>query len=314
MPGGGGGTTQTSQQVNTNMGPWSEQGPYLQQGFANAGGLLNNTDPRYYPRSTVSGFTPAQSQGYQSIIDRARAGSPLLPAANDTALKTIQGGFLDPSTNPWLKGTFDAASNDVTRAYRTATDPSTAGGFASAGRYGSGALNQARSQNQQNLGDQLGSLASTIYGGNYQAERGRQLQQTNLAPGLMQAAYIDPTAMVNAGGAQQAQQQRQLQDQVNRWNTEVNPAAKWDEQAKYQALVGGNYGQSGTQTTIGQQPAPSSNPLAQLFGGGLAAAGTAGNLGWSPFGGAGGAAAAGGKGAGAADTLMGALPAGALLI
>lgn len=294
MPGGGGGGTQTStQQVNTNMGPWQPQQQYLGEVFQSAKDQFDHTSEQgYYPGKTVAGFTPAQSQGYQNIIDRGLAGSPLMPAANKTALDTINGSYLDPATNPWIKKTFDAAAADVTRSYQNTTAPQTDAAFAAAGRYGSGAYARMRGNNEQALGTTLENLGTGIYGENYARERQNQINQTNNVGNLIQASYLDDTAAINAGGAVQGQNQKEIDAEVARYNYERDKY--WQNLARYKALVDGSYGQSGTTTTVATQPTPQGNTAGMALGGILGAGSVAGQLGWSPFGAAGAAGAAGG--------------------
>lgn len=278
------GTSTTSQVMNTNMGPWNDQAPYLRDIFGHAATLYNNTDPQYYPGKTVSPFTDAQNTGYRGIIDKATAGSPLMPAMQDTALRTLQGGYLDPSSNPWLKSNVDAAMGDVTRHFQTATAPQTAGGFASAGRYGSGSYANAAANDRNLLGQNLGRVASNMYGENYAAERNRQFGAMNNIEGLLRAGYLEPTALVNAGAAQQGQNQRELSDEVARWNVEKNPASKWGELSRFYSILGANnWGRSGTSFGTSAEPYFENVPM-QIAGLVLGAGKTAGSLGWSPFG------------------------------
>jgi hypothetical protein len=278
MPGGGGGgTTSTTSTVNT--GPWQNQQGPLQALFDSAGYLLNHNQIQPFQGSTVSPFTPAQTQGYQGVINQAQAGTPSIGSANTMLNNTINGQYLDPSTNPYLASTYNNAAKAVTDAYQTATAPQTASQFEMAGRYGSGAANQAQNQNQLALGRSLDSLASSIYGGNYQQERQNQLTAAGMAPTLDQAQYLDPTAMINAGGGQQQQNQAALTGNINQFYG--NQMLPWQNVQMYQGLVGGNYGQSGTTTS--QQPYYS-NPFGSAIGGVTSLAGAAGNLGWKPFG------------------------------
>lgn len=305
MPGGGGGGTQTSTQT-VNTGPWATQQPYLGDVFQNAKYHYDHTSEQgYFPGKTVAGFTPGQTQGYQNIIDRGLKGSPLMPAANRTALDTIEGKYLDPSTNPWLKGTFDAAAGDVTRSYQNTTAPQTDAAFAAAGRYGSGAYARMRGNNEQALGTTLENLGTGIYGDNYARERQNQLAQTNNVGNLIQASYLDDTAAINAGGAVQGQNQREIDAEVARYNYERDKY--WQNLARYKALVDGSYGQQGTTTTT--QPTPQGNTAGMALGGLLGAGSVAGQLGWSPFAAAGASAL---PAAGAGSVLTSALPALAL--
>lgn len=288
MPGGGGGTTNTTSTVNT--GPWSYQQPFLGDTFGEAKRLYFQNGPlQYYPGSTVSPFTPAQSQGYNTIAGMGT--SPLIPASVTNATDTLSGKYLDPSTNPWLKATYEAAAAPVAQTFQNITAPTTDALFSANGRYGSGARYNAQNNNTFNLGQTLDTLATNIYGGNYQNERQNQVSMQGLAPSVESSRYLDPTAAVNAGEAQQAQAQKELTDQVNRFN--FNQMSPWQTLGLYKGMVDGTYGQSGTMTS---QTPYYSNPIGSIFGGAMGLAGTAGMLGWSPFGAAAGASGAGGVG------------------
>lgn len=81
---------------------------------------------------------------------------------------TLQGNFLSPDSNPFLEGTFNRAA-DLTRGRLDSE-------FSGAGR-NIGASRPARSE-------ELQTLASNIFGGNFQAERDRQLTAVDQAQGL----------------------------------------------------------------------------------------------------------------------------------
>jgi hypothetical protein len=270
--GGGGGTTTTTSKVDT--GPWGAQQGYLKDVFASASDLYHkNPSPTYYPDSTVSPFTPGQTQGYQDIVNKGLTGSPFMTASGQNATDTLSGKYLDPSSNPWLTNTFDTAADAVTRQFKTATAPTTDAMFSGNGAYNGSARYNAQNNNNLGLGTTLNGLATSIFGGNYANERQNQLATQGLVPSLASARYIDPTAAAGAGGAQQAQQQAELSDQVNRYN--FNQQSPWQTLGQYKSLVDGSYGQQGTTTS--QQPYYS-NGLGQALGGGLGLLGTIGSL------------------------------------
>lgn len=281
----GGGSTTSTQKVD--MGPWAPQQPYLEGLFAAANTMATQNALQPWQGTTVSPFSPAQSQGYQNVINTAAANGSAVAPTNAMLTATANGNYLDPSSNPWLASTFKNAAQGVTDAYQTATAPQTDSQFEMAGRYGSGAANQAQNQNQLALGRTLDTLANGIYGTNYQNERTNQLKAGAIAPSLDQAQYIDPTAMANAGGAQQEQAQKELTGQYNQFMQ--NQMLPWQTAQLYQGLISGNYGQSGT---VQQQTPYYSNPIGSAFGGLMSLGGLAGQLGWSPF--AAGSATAGG--------------------
>lgn len=255
-------TTTSTQQ--TDMGPWSAQQPYLTKVFSEAERLYDTHTPRYYEGSTVAGATPAMKQGWDAAIQRAQQGSPLIPSAQGLTLDTINGKYLDPNSNPFLAATYGAAADQVTNAYRTATAPGTAAAYSAAGRYGSGARNQTVDQDRRGLLDKLNNLATSIYGGNYQTERDRQMTAAGGAPGMVQAGYIEPGILTSIGQQQQQQDQAELGDKVARWN--YNENLPYEKLARLLGAVQGNYGQSGTTTSTQTSPMYS-NGIGQGLGG-----------------------------------------------
>ena len=92
----------------------------------------------------------------------------LMPQAQQQVSNTVQGNYLSPDTNPYLQSTFNRAA-DLTQG-RLATE------FARGGRDLDASM-PARS-------DELQTLASNIFGGNYQAERDRQFNAVGQAESL----------------------------------------------------------------------------------------------------------------------------------
>jgi hypothetical protein len=283
MGGGGGGTSTTTSTSNVDMGPWKTQAPFLDRQFQRAEGIYDSQGGKlqYYPDSTVSPFDPAQTQGLNQIVSKGLQGSPFMGASEQNLTDTLNGKYLDPSSNPWLSNTFNGAADAVTRQFKTATAPTTDSFFAGSGGYNSSARYNAQNNNNMGLGTTLNNLATSVYGGNYQQERNRQMQAQGLVPSITQARYLDPTAAINAGGALQGQNQKELTDKVNRFN--FNQMSPWQSLGLLQNFISGNYGQSGTTTTTQQQPMNSGSPFGQALGGIMGLGGLAGQLGWSPF-------------------------------
>lgn len=84
----------------------------------------------------------------------------LAPGGLQNLQDTIAGNYLNPASNPYLAQTYDAAARQITPRVNSL--------FEASGRYGSGA-------HQGVLGQSLADLGTSIYGGNYNAERSRQL-------------------------------------------------------------------------------------------------------------------------------------------
>lgn len=108
----------------------------------------------------------------QPATDDPAAG--LLGQSSDLISRTLGGEFLSPESNPFLQSTFNRAA-DLTQT-RLASE------FAGSGR-NIGASAPARS-------DELQTLASNIFGSNFQNERDRQITAVGQASGL------DPTNLL----------------------------------------------------------------------------------------------------------------------
>ena len=225
------GGTKTVSTTNTQQtGPWAPQQQYLTDIFAKAQNLYNAGAPQYYPNSTVAPTAPATQQAWTDIANLANNGSPVLDAANANALNTINGAYLNPG-NPYI----DA----VTQSILGQVQPAVANQFSGSGRYQSTANSPVVAQA---ISD---ALAPQLFG-NYKNERGLQQQAMGMAPSLTQANYLAPTMLEQAGSQQQAQNQAQLTDLVNRFNYNQNEPYNWLQH--YLGLVSGPYGSQMVET------------------------------------------------------------------
>lgn len=161
------------------------------------GGLLGATSASSKPAGSTTTTTdiPDWLKPYvtSNLLGAAGAQSGLtgtnqqiMGGAIPEYLKTVSGAYLDPSTNPWLDATYKHAADLVGSGVDSR--------FESAGRYGSGA-------HQGVLGETLGNLATNIYGGNYQTERGRQASAVMGAPnfsgGVTSSTYAPYTGFAD---------------------------------------------------------------------------------------------------------------------
>lgn len=277
--GGGGGGTQT---VTQKADPWSGIQSQLLQAAGDTQNLYNQglLKPQVYQGQTYANFSPESQQAMDLTSQRALNGSPINKANQGLLTDTLNGKYLDPNSNPYLKGTYDQASKSVQGTLDSQ--------FGQGGRYGSGL-------NQQVLGQGLNDLANNIYGANYQQERTRQMGASALAPQAANQDYTDLSALANVGAQKEGMSQNAINDTINRFN--ANAAAPGQNIQNYIGLLngaGGNYGAT-TQTSPYQQ----NNTLGGL-GSGLGLLGNVGGLGGSLLGSiAGPAAVYSGFGAGA---------------
>ena len=151
MGGGGGGQATTSK---TELSP--EFKPYVN--FA-----LSEAKNAYQAPSALAGqqlyvsASDATQQALQQAQQRAAAGNPLVPAAQQQMLQTIQGN----SVNPFLSGALSAAYQPTVQAAQE--------GFrglqsqlSSAGRYGSDAAAQMFQRAGQGFGTGIGNAMANL--------------------------------------------------------------------------------------------------------------------------------------------------------
>ena len=229
--------------------------------WAQMGYNLSQAPFNPYPFETVAPFTQDQNAAMDMVRQRSLAGSPVVNAAQQQTLNTINGDYLNPSTNPYLQQTFDQAANRVTDAFSRGTAAQTDARFARAGAFGGSAWNEMQGANQQALGDSLAGLGANIFGNNYAQERNRQQQATQFAPNLAAQDYRDAEALLNVGGMQQQQGQNYLSDDANRFAQA--------QQYPYQQFQ--TFGQIFNPALGGQstQTLPGVNPVAGALGGAM---------------------------------------------
>lgn len=160
----------------------------------------------------VAGFDPAQEQAINSIIQQSQSGQSqaLANSAAQELQRTIGGEYLSPDSNPYLRGSYDAAARALTDNYQLATAPALQSAAARTGAFGGSAENELGAYQRYGLGENLGNLANQMYGQAYEGERGRQLYAQQLLPSAIQAQYTPAQLALGAGGLRQQQSQAQM--------------------------------------------------------------------------------------------------------
>lgn len=115
-------------------------------------------------------FTAAQQFGGAAGTDPFQGQA--FTAANALS-DTASGNML--GANPFLDATFNQAADRVTEQFNKNILPSIESRFARSGRYGSDAMQRQQLDAADVVGENITDLATNIYGGNFEAERGRQL-------------------------------------------------------------------------------------------------------------------------------------------
>jgi len=268
MSKGGGGSSGGSTQTQTvqKADPWSEQQPYLKQGFSQAQSIYNQGAPGYYPGQTVAPFSAETEAALGAQTNRALQGSPLTSAAQQQLTDTMSGKYLDPNTNPYLM----PMANNIAASVL----PQINAGFEGRGRYGSPMSQRAASYG---LTD---ALATQAYN-NYNNERTRQTQGMLFAPSLANQDYTDIAQLADVGAQREGMTQAGINADVNQYNYNANLPNNW--LAQYMNIIQGQYGGSGTTT----QSTPyysnrAASGLGGAIGGGALGYGAGGALGIDP--------------------------------
>ena len=213
--GGGGSQSQTTTQ---NIDPAIL--PYITYGLGEAQDLYRADSPEYYPDAT---YVPASATTTEALTlagNRARTGSPLVPAAQAQQLSTIQGDRLSAG-NPYFSAMMaSAAKPAVTEFNKAIRDIGSR--TAASGRYGSGAMGELESQASENLANALTNRAAELAYSNFGAERARQDAAIAQAPQMAMADYSDIQQLMNVGATQEDYDRQALQSDIGRFEFEQN--------------------------------------------------------------------------------------------
>lgn len=206
-------------------------------------------------------FTHGENEGRSVGAMSGEVIPPGQPIPGEQGGYPMQGGYQAPQGNPFLDQMFANAAFPAANQYMTSTAPTIDAAFSRAGRYGSGMQGVAQNNAADTLARNLGGMASTIYGGAYESERGRQMQGLGLLQGgydagqnrALQAASMTPAlagsdlsgmlAAYNAAGTYQTQEQQRLADEQRM----AMAPSQWLQQ--YAGILNGMPSGFGTSTT-----------------------------------------------------------------
>jgi hypothetical protein len=256
--GGGGGGTNTV--TRTELDPVMR--PFVQYGLEESARLYQNPDtPQYFPGQTFVGPSQQTQAALAAAQQRATMGNPLVPAAQQAAQQTIQGGFL--GGNPFFEGAFKGATQGAQTAYQDATQLALSNA-SRAGRYGSGAMGTALDRAGGVFANALTNTAGQLAFENYNTERGRQQAMIGAAPGLAAADYSDINQLLQTGQAAEGYQEAAMADAVNRFN--------FAQQAPYMKLQSYLSGAYGAPSGMQQTTPVYRNQMGNVLGGAIAGA------------------------------------------
>jgi hypothetical protein len=217
----------------------------------------------------------------------ARGQAPLIGAGQQAYLnslgqvgQTAAGGFLMGS--PYREALINAATRPLVQQYAEQVVPGIASGFSRAGRYGSGAMEQAQARAAEAFGRGLGDISAGIAAQDYARERGlmqqAQVQQAALAqaaPSFFQMGFLPAQALETVGVAREQIAAQPLQEAMQRY--------QYSQRLPYEQLqgfLGSVYGTPMAASQYAPIPQAQTSSLGSALG-----LGTLGYLGGSLFGG-----------------------------
>lgn len=249
--------------------------PYLQTGLRRAEELfLTGPQPTFFPRQTYVSPSEQTLAALQQQEQAATAAAPVLQAAQQAYQQslgqigqTAAGGFLGGS--PYREQLIAAATRPLTQQFEQAILPGIASGFSRAGRYGSGAMEQAQARATEAYGRAFGDVATNVAAQDYARER--QLQQqaqlaqsalAQAAPSFFQASFLPSQALATVGAAREQIAGRPLQEEMARFSFEQQ-APRESLMSFLSSVYGSPLRAYGTQTI----PQAQTNVLGQALGG-----------------------------------------------
>jgi hypothetical protein len=226
---GGGGTSKTTNELDPTVRP------FVEYGLQEAKGLYQTDTPTYYPGQTYVGPSSQTTQALGLAGQRALAGSPLLPAAQQQQLGSIQGNYLSAG-NPYFTQALAGPTQQATQAYNDAIMAAQSGA-SKAGRYGSGVSADIQNRAANTLASTLANKYGDLAFQNYAGERAMQNQAVMNAPTLAQADYADISQLANVGKTTEDYAKTALQADLDRFNFEQNKPYQ-----KLSSYLGAAYG------------------------------------------------------------------------
>jgi len=224
------------QSSQTHTTPWSGQQGYLTSIYQRANDLFGQGPYQSYPGQSVEQFDPASQSAFSMVAQRARGGDPLLEAGRAETGRTLRGDYLSPDSNPNLQGIYDRGARDITRGYYGAVG-SLGSRMEGANRSGGGAEMIGRGDAREELARGLGQFREQLYGGAYEAERGRMGAAVGQSQALAGECYRDASALMGVGQQREQREQRVIQDLIARFEQAQRGGA--ERLAEFAQFIGG---------------------------------------------------------------------------
>lgn len=236
--GSSGGTSVTKQEIPVELKP-------LATAYTNKAIGLSQQGFNPYTAQRYEDLNPTQYAGIDMTANRALGGSRTIDNAEAALNQTIAGG----NTNPYLDQMVNQAQASVARNYGNSIAPELTGMGVNSGSFGNSGVEQVIRNSQQDLQKTMGDIATSMYGGAYDADRARQMQGIGMAQQFGNQAYTDASALMKAGQVMQDQNQQNRDFAYQQYEDQQNLPYK--QLAAMSGVFGSNLGSSSTTTQSG---------------------------------------------------------------
>ena len=273
---GSGGSTQSDQKTTTQVLTPEQQS------------LVNYALPEYQKfaasnptlpgSSAIAPFDPLQLQGQQQVLDAEGQIGKTIGNANAADQLLTSGALLDPTTNPALKATINAATEPIfsnlnqTTLPQIAADASTGAGGISA-NYGGSRQGIAEGLATQGAQRAAANAAAPIANAGYNSSLNALLSAIGQAPTTAAASTMPGTVTSTVGDVRQQQAQQGLSA-----DAQASQLQQWLPYLKASLLTQGASGLPGGSTvsigTSNKEP----DTASKILGGASTAAGALGSI------------------------------------
>lgn len=236
--GGGGGSSSSSSQI-----VYPDELKPLLNNVADLSNELANTPWQGYDGQRYADLNSTQQQALQMVQDRATGGSALMDTANQSLTGLLQGG----QANPYLDQMVGSAQKSLVDSYNMSTKPQMEAAMANSGSFGNSGLQQMQQQSQNQLQQNLGDVATQMYGNAYNTNQANQLQALGMAQSYGNQAYTDADKLLSAGDVAQNQAQNNLDFGYEQYLSQQD-----DPYKRLQAMTGVLNNSAGSTTTTKQ--------------------------------------------------------------
>lgn len=231
---GGGGDSTSSSKIT-----YPDEIKPLLNNVANLSNDLYNKPWQGYDGQRYVDLNDTQKSALQGITDRADNGSALWGNAQN-GLTAMMGD----QTNPYLDQQVANAQKSVIDSYNTGVKPQLESAQVGSGSFGNSGLQQMQQQSQNQLQQNLGSVASSMYGSAYNTNQANKLSALGMAQNYANQDYNDLAQKLKAGNTYQDQAQNNADFNFDQWQSQQD-----DPYKKLQAMTGVMNNTAGSTTT-----------------------------------------------------------------